>query len=122
MTLRSRLGIGGRAGKRMPTVLTGVRSSLTAQHRSRDTGRVHEHTWAITVWVSGKPDAVRLREKLDKVLSSFSGRCLPDRLAWAEDLAPEIARDMACEWDSYWVREVGIAREKEGLLALWVSP
>lgn len=119
MTLLSILGIGGQGAKRMPTVLTGATSSLTALHRSRDTGHVHEHTWLVTVWVSGLPNAVDLKEKLDSVLSCFSGKCLPDRLAWAEDLAPEIAREMACMWDSYSVVRVEIVRPKEGLLAEW---
>lgn len=119
MTLLSILGIGGRAAKHTPIILTGATSSLTASHRSRDSGDVHEHTWNVTVWATGQPNAVRLREELDRVLSSFSGKCLPDRLAWAEDLAAEIARDMACPWDSYAVVEVEIVRPKERLQARW---
>ena len=122
MTLLSILGIGGRAARPTQTVLSGVRSSLTAQHRS-EWGDVHEHTWEVTVWVRrnerNHPNAVRLREELDKVLSSFSGKCLPDRFAWAENLAPEIARLMACDYDTFDVVAVEIARNKEGLLAVW---
>ena len=125
MTLLSILGIGGRAARHTRTVLSGVRSSLTAQHRSLE-GRVHEHTWKVSVWVrtrkEGHPNAVYLRSDLDKVLSSFSGKCLPDRLAWAENLAPEIARLMACDYDTYDVVAVEIHRDKEGLAALWLAP
>ena len=122
MTLLSILGIGGRGARHMPTVLSGVHSSLTATHRSLE-GNVHEHTWKVVVWVrtrkNGHPNAVHLRNDLDKVLSSFSGKCLPDRLAWAENLAPEIARLMACDYDTYDVVAVEITREKERLCALW---
>ena len=122
MTLLSILGIGGRDARPTQTVLSGVRSSLTATHRS-ETGHVHEHTWEVAVWVrSGDrriTNAVHLRTELDKVLSTFSGNCLPDRLAWAENLAPEIARLMACNYDTYDVVGVEITRNKEGLCALW---
>lgn len=122
MTLLSILGIGGQGARRMPNVLSGVRSSLTATHRSRE-GHVHEHTWEVMVWVRTRkaehPNAVYLRRDLDSVLSSFSGKCLPDRIAWAENLAPEIARLMACDYDTYDVVAVEITRKKEGLCALW---
>lgn len=111
-----------------PTVraLTGVRATLSATHRNRSTGDVHGHTWSVTLWfrsaTSRQACAVHLRNDLAKYLSRYEGKCLPDKLAWAEDLALAVLRDMTPHPDGYDGRlgeivAVEISREREGLLA-----
>lgn len=106
-------------------VLTGVRATLNAAHRKRATGEVHGHTWNVLLWfqsTSGQACAVHLRDDLVKYLARYEGRCLPDKLAWAEDLALAILRDMTPDPGGYDGRlgvvvAVEISREREGLLA-----
>jgi len=114
-----------------PVSLTGARSTLTASHRSRDSGDVHQHTWAITVWVPsqlpwGPQNALNVQAHLETWIAQHSGKCLPDRIAWAEDMARNIAehfsQDVGREeyTPMFEPQAVEIFREKEGLLALWV--
>lgn len=127
MTLRSILGSLGLAAKPTPTdlrVLTGVSATLNATHRSRDHGDVHAHTWEVTVWcvTEGQANAVMIRNHLDKLLSRYEGKCLPDSLAWAEDLGVWIMYEMGPDHQGYdgWIGRVyavEIRRAKEGLLA-----
>ncbi len=103
-------------------VLTGVRAELTADHRSRDTGKVHGHTWIVTVWLHQGNNAVMVREHLASLVSHYDGKCLPDNIAWAEDLAAYIFHQMECAASGWgaWMQppvSVEITREKEGLLA-----
>lgn len=127
MTLRSILAILGLGAKPTQTglrVLTGVSATLNATHRRRERGDVHPHTWDITVWVNpiGQVNAVHLRDDLNKWLSKFEGKCLPDNLAWAEDLAIAVAQGMTPDPSGYdgWLGEViavDIRRDAERLLA-----
>lgn len=95
---------------------TGVRATLNATHRNRLTGEVHGHTWDVLLVfqsTSGQACAVRLRNDL---------RCLPDKIAWAEDMAEAILQDMTPDPGGYDGRlgevvAVEISREREGLLA-----
>lgn len=116
------MGIFSKEPRPYVSIVSGVRGSLTAQHRSRS-GHVHEHTWEITVWFKGKDreivDATHVKQQLDDLLLSYSGKCLPDRIAWAEHLAGEIASSMYCQWDSHFVTGVDVLRHKEGLLVQW---
>ena len=126
MTLRSILATVGLADKPMPTgskTLTGVSGELIARHRDRQSGEVHQHSWLITVWMSGENDARSIRLALDNWISRYEGKVLPDRIGWAEDMAGEIA---ACLTDHSGyhgyagsVREVVIERPFERLLARW---
>lgn len=120
MTLRSILGIGGRGARRMPTVLTGARVTLEAQHRDRISGNVHGHTWLITAWVRSGGNAQYLQAELSKWSCQYEGKCLPDRIAWGEDMAADVARHLRGEhWEPV---RVSISREKEGLFAEWATP
>lgn len=120
MTLLSILGIGGRAAKHMPTVLTGARVTLEAQHRDRISGNVHGHTWIITAWVSAGGNAHYLQAELSKWSCQYDGKCLPDRIAWGEDMATDVAQHLSGEhWEPV---RVNISREKEGLFAEWTNP
>lgn len=83
----------------MPTglkVSTGVGAVLCAAHRDRD-GSMHGHTWEITAWWTGTPDAREKQATLNLYLSSFDHGFLPDGLAWGEHLAARIASDLGCE-------------------------
>lgn len=116
------MGIFGGKSRTYVSVVSGVRGSFTGQHRSRS-GCVHEHTWEVTVWFKGRNnevvDATHVKKQLDDLLSGYSGKCLPDRIAWAEHLAGEIASSMYCRWDGYFVTGVDVVRHKEGLLVEW---
>jgi len=132
LSILTTLGLGGAATQTSSKVLTGASGTLTAMHRDRSTGEVHQHIWEITVWVTAwqmqkQQDAKSVQRHLDKWTSNYSGKCLPDRIAWAEDMATHIAdhfsidigREVYCPL--FEVRAVEISREKEGLKALWLS-
>lgn len=92
-------GIAGLEEKPTPTnlkVLTGVSSILCAAHRSVE-GTMHGHTWEITCWWKGVPDAVQKQQELNKYLSIFDHAVLADGIAWAEKLAETIMLGMGCE-------------------------
>lgn len=119
MTLLSILGIGGQGAKPTPTVLTGATAKLSAQHRDRLSGEVHGHTWAITAWVRAGGNALHLQDCLNKWACQYEGKCLPDRIAWGEDMAADVARFLRSEW--WEPTKVFVGREKEGLFAEWVA-
>ena len=129
MTLLSILGIGGRAAKHTPTVLTGATVILSADHRNQETGEVHAHTWKITAWVAPQcrktPDATSLHHWLEKWREQHSGTCLPDRIAWGENIAGDVVEWL--EGDAYGgvclfdVRAVLVERDEEGLSAAWFA-
>ncbi len=134
MTLLSILGIGGRAAK--PTqnawrVLTAATVELRAEHRDQHTGRVHPHQWKITAWVRQSRgqtiNSIYLQKTMLEWIERHNGTCLPDSMAWGED----IARDMAV-WlgqgigrDSivplFNVHAVLVERPAEGLSAAWIA-
>lgn len=92
-------GIAGLDEKPMQTnlkVLTGVSSILCAAHRSVE-GSMHGHTWEVTCWWSGVPDAVQKQAELNKYLSIFDHAVLADGIAWAEKLAETIILGMDCQ-------------------------
>ena len=76
--------------------LTGASAVLCAAHRSRE-GVMHGHTWEITAWWYGCPDAVEKRAELEKYLSVFDHTVLADGIAWAECLGEAIINGMGCE-------------------------
>lgn len=82
----------------MPDVrtMTGVSAILSAAHRSRE-GVMHGHTWEVTCWWSGCPDAVVKQAELIKYLSIFDHTILADGVAWGETLAEAILHGMKCE-------------------------
>ena len=96
----------------MPTALkvsTGVGAVLCAAHRDRD-GRMHGHTWEITAWWKGAPNAREKQAMLSLYLSSFDHGFLPDNLAWGEHLATRIAQDLGCS-------QVDVSRPLERIYA-----
>ena len=100
--------------------LTGVGATLKAEHRSR-AGEVHAHIWEITAWFYYDPSicALTARYDLEQVLKSYQGKCLPDRIAWGEDLAAEIARSLASEYRT--PIQVDVVRHEERIYAKWAS-
>lgn len=104
--------IAGLVGAHMPTsskVGTGVTVMLKAEHRSEG-GHIHPHEWEVTAIWNGKRDALVAKWRLSSWLSVYEGKCLPDRLAWGENLAAEILRDLECS-------RVEIRRHAEGIYA-----
>ena len=80
----------------MIETLTGVGAVLSAAHRSRD-GVLHGHTWEITAWWTGTPDAVAKQRELTDYLAIFDHAILADGLAWGEHLARAILVGMDCQ-------------------------
>lgn len=129
MTLLSILGIGGRAARHMPTVLTAATVILSADHRNQETGDVHAHTWKITAWVARQnyktPNATYLQHWMEKWREPLSGKCLPDTIAWGENIAADMAewlgQNVSYEGDTplFDVRAVLVERDEEGLSAAW---
>lgn len=132
MTLLSILGIGGRAARRMPTALTGATVILSADHRNQDTGQVHAHTWKISAWVGPQfgriVNATYLQSMMKDWRDQHSGKCLPDKIAWGENIAADmgewlqqdIGRENYCPM--FDVRAVIVERDEEGLSAIWIAP
>ena len=133
MTLLSILGIGGRAaGHTLTGLSTGATVKLRAEHRDRVTGKVHSHTWQITALVDASrnrcpTDATSVRRHLQRWVDQHSGTCLPDRIAWAEDMARDVEAHMEEDVGRegyqplFEVRAIVIEREDEGLCALLVK-
>lgn len=132
MTLLSILGIGGRAARHTPTVLTGATVILSADHRNQETGIVHAHTWKITAWVgrmrAGRFDnAIYLQKHMEAWRVRYSGKCLPDEIAWGENIAADVAgwlgQDVGRDEfvPMYDVRAVLVERDEEGLSAAWIA-
>lgn len=117
MTLLSILGIGGRAaGHTQIDLRTGASVQLAAQHRDRLSGEIHAHKWTLTAWVRSGGDARHLKAGLSEWASQYEGKCLPDRIAWGEDMAVAVVQFLRGEgWED--VLSVSVAREEEGLFA-----
>lgn len=91
-------------------VLTGVSAILCAAHRSVE-GVMHGHTWEVTCWWTGSPDAVQKQAELNKYLSIFDHAVLADGIAWAEKLAETIILGLDCQ-------KVEVRRPLERLYAM----
>ena len=99
MTQVSTSGINGQAAAPMPSglsVLTGAGAVLSAAHRDRS-GNLHGHSWEVTAWWTGKPDAVAKQAELSSYLSFFDHSVLPQSVSLAEDLAVRVMEDLNCE-------------------------
>lgn len=77
------------------SVLTGAGAVLSAAHRDQS-GRLHGHSWEVTAWWTGKPDAVAKQSELSNYLSFFDHSLLAQSVSLAEDLAVRIMEDMDC--------------------------
>lgn len=94
------------------TSLTGAGAILCAAHQGRD-GRMHGHTWEVVAWVNDGRDALALQEYLNAVLVDYNHRTLPDNLAWGENLAARIGKQIrGCV-------AVDVSRPAERLFARW---
>jgi hypothetical protein len=102
--------------------LTGARTILKAEHRDQATGVVHGHEWEITAWWRWTGTSAEVRQhQLNETIEPYQDKCLPDSIAWAENLASYIGRNMEHGWsagDPDCVI-VEVVRHKEGLLARW---
>jgi hypothetical protein len=105
-----------------PRRLTGARVTLKAEHRDQVTGKVHGHEWEITGWFKWDGSSAETRQwQLSEAVKSLQGTCLPDRIAWAENLAAYVAANTPYGWsdgDPDCVM-IEVVRHKEGLLARW---
>lgn len=79
----------------MREILTGAGAIFCAAHHSRD-GVLHGHTWEVVGWWTGQPDALKKQAELSGYLHAFDHSLLADSIAWAEDLAAQIAEDLGC--------------------------
>jgi len=91
---------------------TGVSGHFSAAHRGPD-GKIHGHTWTVRAWFPSGPDALELRRQLRDVLDGYDHEQLPDELSRGEAMAETIGQALqGC-------LSVEIAREADGLFALW---
>lgn len=69
---------------------TGVGGYFSAAHTDKETGKLHGHTWEVVAWFVSEKNANKLKEQLNYALLSFDHSCLPDGMAWGEDIAEYI--------------------------------
>jgi hypothetical protein len=95
--------------------LTGVGGIFCAAHRDLATGSLHGHSWEVTAWFTGRPNASHRQEQLAAILRRFDQIELAIERSWGEDTARRIAdrfNDTACV-------QVDVARPLERLYARW---
>lgn len=95
--------------------LTGVGGFFCAAHSDLARGVVHGHTWEVTAWFTGRPNAAHRQEQLGFILRKIDHTELGVELSWGEDIAAYIARqfyDPACV-------QVDVSRPLERLYARW---
>lgn len=83
----------------MPTrlkALTGAGWIFCAAHRGAD-GAMHGHTWEVTCWWEGCPDATVKQRELSSYLSIFDHTVLADEVAWAEKLGEALLLGLGCQ-------------------------
>lgn len=86
----------------MLIIETGVGAFFSAAHADRLSGKMHGHTWEVTVWhrCEHDNDAVILQSHLTNLLRVWDHTVLPPELARAEDMAAAILKlspPSACE-------------------------
>jgi len=99
----------------MSRTLTGVGGIFCAAHRDLASGALHGHSWEVTVWFTGRPNAAHRQEQLADILRRFDHIELSSELSWGEDIAKRIADrfdDRACV-------QVDVSRPLERLYARW---
>lgn len=97
--------------------LTGVGAIFSAAHRDTATGAMHGHTWEVTVWLTGRPNATASQAKLQAILATLDHGTLPDVLAWGEDLARHVAE----QWQDSACVTVDVSRPLERIYARWAA-
>ena len=99
----------------MSRTLTGVGGIFCAAHRDAATGGLHGHSWEVTAWFTGRPNAVDRQAQLAAILQRVDHTVLSNEWSWGEDLARQIAErfdDTACV-------QVDVSRPLERLYARW---
>lgn len=91
-------------------VLTGAGSFFCAAHKDAE-GNLHGHTWEVTAWWSGTPDAVERQAALTAALKEFDHTVLDNGMAWGEKLGQALIRKLDCQ-------KVEISRPLERLYAV----
>lgn len=91
-------------------VLTGAGSFFCAAHRDTE-GNLHGHTWEVTAWWSGTPDAVERQSALNAALKEFDHTVLDNSMAWGEKLGRVLIKKLGCQ-------KVEISRPLERLYAV----
>jgi 6-pyruvoyl-tetrahydropterin synthase len=96
------------------TMLTWVSGHFSAAHRDLETGEIHGHTWHVKAWFRNvcRSDARCYRAALDTMLKRLDHTMLPDDMAWAEDIARQIAVIGG-------VDRVEVSRPADGMGAEW---
>jgi 6-pyruvoyl-tetrahydropterin synthase len=77
-------------------ILTGVGSFFCAAHRDLK-GNLHGHTWEVTAWWSGTPDAVERQVALNAALKEFDHTVLDDSVAWGEKIGKALIQKLDCQ-------------------------
>lgn len=90
--------------------MTGVGGIICAAHKDR-TGRLHGHTWEITAWWSGSPDAVAKQALLDVALAQYDHTQLDEDMSWAEQFGMMLLCVLECD-------RIEIARPLERIYAV----
>ena len=96
--------------------MTGVSGVISAAHYSKD-GKLHGHTWQVTVWYHANGDVIldaeRRKRMLTDYLLQFDHSLIDDEYAWGEDLAEKIGLDLLAA-------AVDVTRPLEGIYAKWI--
>lgn len=95
--------------------LTGVGGVFCAAHRDIATGCLHGHSWEVTAWFTGRPNAAHRQEQLAAILRRLDHTELGVELSWGEDIAKRVADnfdDRACV-------QVDVSRPLERMYARW---
>jgi hypothetical protein len=99
----------------MSRVLTGVGGIFCAAHRDIATGVLHGHSWEVTAWFTGRPNAVHRQEQLAAILRRLDHIELSVELSWGEDIAKRIAE----RFDDSLCVAVEVSRPLERMYARW---
>lgn len=91
-------------------ILTGVTAVISAAHCGRD-GVLHGHTWQITAWWEGGPDAIEKQHTLRNFLDAYDHSVLPRDVALGEALGRAVLTGVEC-------CKVDVARPLEGIFAV----
>lgn len=106
--------------KKLAPILSGVGAVLRAEHRNRTTGKVHGHEWEVRAWFYYDGTDAEIRKyQLEEALRPYQGTCLPDALAWAEQMVAWLAAVLNGGADC---RRATISRHQEMLYAEWMEP
>jgi len=95
--------------------LTGVGGIFCAAHRDLKSGALQGHSWEVTAWFTGRPNAAHRQEQLAAILRRLDHTELGVELSWGEDIAQRVAERFS---DSMCV-QVDVSRPLERIYARW---